>query len=88
VIAAMALFRSRRRLTAEERHALKILSNSRDSCSQSIMMAYGLPLGVLRQIVRDGLVRESREVRDGGTGAITVTVLRITAEGQLAIGGK
>jgi hypothetical protein len=43
-IAAMSLFRPRRRLTAEERHALQMLASSRSGCSQSIM-----PIGVLRQ---------------------------------------
>jgi hypothetical protein len=88
VIAAMTLFRPRRRLTAEKRNALHVLASSRDGCSQSIMMAHGLPLGVLRQIVRDGFARENREAKDGGTGPIVVTILQITAQGRLALADK
>jgi hypothetical protein len=84
----MGLFRSRRGLTAEERYALGMLADSPVGCSQSIMMAHGLPLGVLRQIVRDGFARESRETKDRGTGPVLVTMLQITAQGRLALSGK
>jgi hypothetical protein len=75
-------------LTAEERQALNLLAGSRDGCSQSIMMAHGLPIGVLRQIVRNGVAKEDLEVKDNGTVSIIVKMLRLTADGRLALAGK
>ena len=64
------------------------LTGSRDGCSRSIMMAHGLPVGVLHQIVQDGFATENRETANVGTGPIIVTMLQITAEGRLALAGK
>jgi hypothetical protein len=74
-------------LTPEERQALHMLA-ARDGCSQSIMMAHGLSIGVLRQIVRSGVAKQNLEVKDSGTGSIIVKMLRITTDGRLALAGK
>jgi hypothetical protein len=52
------------------------------------MMAHGLPLGVLHQVVRDGLARENREVKVGAARPITVIMLQITAAGRLGLASK
>jgi hypothetical protein len=83
----MALIPSRRGPTAEEREALKMLAGSPSGCSQSIMMAHGLAIGVLHQLVRDGLVMEKREIVLGRR-TIVVTRLRITEVGLQALAGK
>jgi hypothetical protein len=74
-------------LTPEERQALHMLA-ARDGCSQSIMMAHGLSIGVLRQIVRSGVATQNLEIKDGGTGSIIVKMLRITTDGRLALAGN
>jgi hypothetical protein len=75
-------------LSTEERQALNLLAGSHDGCSQSIMMAHGLPIGVLRQIVRNGVAKEDLEVQDNGTVSIIVKMLRLTTDGRLALAGK
>jgi hypothetical protein len=74
-------------LTSEERQALNMLA-ARNECSQSIMMAHGLSIGVLRQIVRSGVATQNLEVKDSGTRSIIVKTLRITTDGRLALAGK
>jgi hypothetical protein len=88
MIAPMALLSPRRNLTADERRALSILAGSPDGCSKSLMMAHGLPVGVLDDIARSGLAIESREVEHVARRPILVAKLRITAAGREAMTGK
>jgi hypothetical protein len=52
------------------------------------MMAHGLPIGVLRKIVRNGVAKEDLEVKDNGLVSIIVKMLRLTTDGRLALAGK
>ena len=45
-----------RKLARDEHEALRLLASSRDGCAQSLMMAHGFAIGILRDLVRDGLV--------------------------------
>ena len=47
-----------RKLARDEHEALRLLASSRDGCTQSLMMAHGFAIGILRDLVRDGLVSE------------------------------
>ena len=49
-----------RKLARDEHEALRLLARSRDGCTQSLMMAHGFAIGILRDLVRDGLVSEER----------------------------
>jgi hypothetical protein len=50
------------------------------------MMAHGCAIGVLRDLVRDGLVSEERRSTIAARRGMVVTWLRITEAGRLAIG--
>jgi hypothetical protein len=41
--------------------ALSLLADSPHGCTESIMMAHGCAIGVLRDLVRDGLATANRE---------------------------
>ena len=75
-----------RKLARDEHEALRLLASSRDGCTQSLMMAHGFAIGILRDLVRDGLVSEERRSTIAARRAMVVTWLRITAAGRRAIG--
>jgi hypothetical protein len=75
-----------RKLTSDEREALRLLVGSPHGRSESIMMAHGCAIGVLRDLVRDGLVSEERRSTIAARRGMVVTWLRITEAGRLAIG--
>ena len=75
-----------RKLARDEHEALHLLASSRDGCTQSLMMAHGFAIGILRDLVRDGLVSEERRSTIAARRAMVVTWLRITEAGRRAIG--
>jgi hypothetical protein len=75
-----------RKLGRDEREALRLLAGSPHGCSESIMMAHGCAIGVLRGLVRDGLVSEERRSTIAARRSMVVTWLRITEAGRLTIG--
>jgi hypothetical protein len=76
-----------RRLGNDEREALLLLADAANGCTQSILMAHGCAIGVLRDLVRDGLATAARETTVAGRRRIAVTRLRITDAGLRALGG-
>jgi hypothetical protein len=49
-----------RKLSNDEREALRLLAGSPHGLRESMMLAYGCATGVLRDLVRDGLIFEER----------------------------
>ena len=75
-----------RKLGTDEREALRLLAGSLHGCTESIMLAHGCAIGVLRDPVRDGLVSEERRPTIVARRSMVITWLRITEAGRLAIG--
>ena len=75
-----------RKLARDEHEVRRLLASSRDGCAQSLMMAHGFAIGILRDLVRDGLISEERRSTIAARGAMVVTWLRITEAGRRAIG--
>jgi hypothetical protein len=48
-------------MSAEQRRALELLAGSPHGCIESIMMAHGCAIGMLRDLVREGLATATRE---------------------------
>ena len=71
-----------RRLGKDEREALWLLAESANGCTQSILMAHGLAIGMLRDLVRKGLAMADQRSMQAGLRTIEVTWLTITAEGR------
>ena len=64
-----------------------MLAGSVHGNTESIMLAHGFAIGVLRDLVRDGLATAAREMVVSGRRRITVTRLRITDAGRRALAG-
>ena len=71
-----------RRLGKDEREALWLLAESANGCTQSILMAHGLAIEMLRDLVRKGLATADQRSMRAGLRTIEVTWLTITAEGR------
>jgi DNA-binding PadR family transcriptional regulator len=72
-------------LTYDQREALRMLAGSPNGSTESIMLAHGFAIGVLRDLVRDGLATaEPRTVRSGRR-LIEVKWMRITDAGRRAL---
>ena len=55
-----------RRPGKDEREVLLLLADSANGCTQSILMAHGFAIGMLRDLVRKGLATaEKRSTRTG-----------------------
>jgi hypothetical protein len=74
-------------VSTEQRRALEMLAGSAHGYTESIMMAHGCAIGVLRDVVRDGLATAASETTVAGRRRIMVTRLRITGAGRLALAG-
>jgi hypothetical protein len=74
-------------LAADQRSALQMLAGTPHGSTESIMLAHGFAIGMLRDLVRDGLATAQREKVREGKQYITVTRLRITDAGRRAMAG-
>jgi hypothetical protein len=74
-----------RRINKDEREALWLLAESANGCTQSILMAHGLAIGMLRELVRKGLASADQRCIRAGLRTVEVTWLAITAEGRRAL---
>ena len=72
-------------LTVDQRQALRLLDLSVNGCTQSMLLARGLAIGMLRGLVRDGLATADRERAPAGRGTVIITRLRITDAGRKAL---
>ncbi len=82
----MAVPPRKRRLSAEARRALELLSHSPDGVNEALLLAHGFTRQMLTGLVRSGLVTwHHRTVRAGGR-TIEVGYMMITDAGRRAIG--
>ena len=65
-------------LVIDQREALNLLARSTHGYRESILLAHGFPIGMLRRLMRDGLVIAEREPAYLNQGTIIVTRMRIT----------
>jgi len=73
-----------RRPGKDEREVLLLLADSANGCRQSILMAHGFAIGMLRDLVRKSLATADQRSTRAGRRPIEVTWLTITAEGRRA----
>jgi hypothetical protein len=71
-------------LSVDRRRALALLAGSPDGTTEDALAAHGLTVGLLADLVRDGLATATAERVRVGKREIEVTRLRITDEGRLA----
>jgi hypothetical protein len=62
-----------------------VLAGSPHGSTESIMMAHGFAIGMLRDLVRDGLATADREIVYAGRQPIVIVRLRITDAGRRAL---
>jgi hypothetical protein len=74
------------KLTDDQREALGVLAASLRGRTESMMLAHGFAIGMLRGLVRDGLATADRETAYYHRRAVLVTTMRITDAGRQAIG--
>jgi hypothetical protein len=74
-------------LTAHQRSALGMLAASVRGRTESMMLAHGFAIGMLRGLVRDGLATAVRQPAYYNRRAILVTTMQITDAGRQALGG-
>ena len=80
------LARPRYALSAEQRRALKILSAAgQQGCAGTTLLGHGFRVGMLADLVGDGLVIARRETMSVDKRKITIARISITGAGQQAI---
>jgi hypothetical protein len=72
-------------LVIDQREALNLLARSTHGYRESILLAHGFPIEMLRRLMRDGLVIAEREPACLNQGTIVVTRMRITDAGRRAL---
>jgi hypothetical protein len=72
-------------LSADRRHALKVLAASPNGCTEAIMLAHGFKLELLANLVLDGLATVHNERMRAGKRAIEITRMWITEAGRQAL---
>jgi DNA-binding PadR family transcriptional regulator len=73
-------------IAPDEREALRMLADSPNGCTESIILAHGFAIGMLRDLVRNGLATsEPRTVRSGQR-LIEVKWMTITDAGRRELG--
>jgi hypothetical protein len=73
------------KLVDDQRAALGILAASVRGRPESLMLAHGFAIGMLRGLVRDGLAYALREPAYFNRRAVLVTVMQITDAGRRAL---
>jgi hypothetical protein len=74
-------------ITADEREALRMLAGLPDGSTESVMLAHGFAIRMLRDLVRNGLATaERRKVRTGQR-LIGVQWMTITDAGRRVLTG-
>ena len=72
-------------LVIDQREALNLLARSTHGYRESILLAHGFPIEMLRRLMRDGLVIAEREPAYLNQAANVVTRVRITDAGRRAL---
>jgi hypothetical protein len=75
------------KVTEDQKEALGMLASSVRGQTESVMLAHGYAIGMLRGLVRIGLATADREPAYYNRRAVLVTMMRITDAGRRALGG-
>ena len=81
------LRRPRRGPKPNRRRALELLAGSRDGATEAIMIAHGITVEMMVELVRSGLASATPERVVAGKRAMQITVVRITEAGRRALAG-
>jgi hypothetical protein len=73
------------KLAVDQRAALGILAASVRGRTESLMLAHGFAIGMLHELVRDGLATAVREPAYPNRRAVLVTMMQITDAGRRAL---
>jgi hypothetical protein len=73
------------KLTDEQRRALRLLASIPNGCTETLMLARGFELSMLRTLPRDGLAGAEPYNTFARGQHITMTLMRITEAGRKAI---
>jgi hypothetical protein len=83
---AAACYSAGMAIGADEREALRMLADSPQGSTESIVLAHGFAIGMLRDLVRNGLATADRRVTPTARRLIVVRWLTITDAGRRALG--
>ena len=83
----MSVLHEERQLSAEQRRALKLLADAQQGCTGATLLGHGFSIGMLADLVWDGLATGHRETVRVGWRKIKVARIRITDAGRTAIEG-
>jgi hypothetical protein len=72
----------------DRRRALELLAESRDGCTAAIMLAHGLMIPQMVELVRAGLASATGERVVAGSRKMEVATVRITEAGVRALAGR
>jgi hypothetical protein len=79
---------NRPEVTADQRSALELLANAGPhGCTGATLFAHGFKIGMLAELVRDGLATARRQPLKAGERQIEVARIRITDAGRRALEG-
>ncbi len=73
------------RLSAKHRRALDLLGRSAEPCTEALLLAHGVTVTVMVDLVRARLATAHSTRRYAGREPIEVTLVRITDEGRRAL---
>ena len=76
---------ARRRPKPDRRRALELLAASRDGVAEAILLAHGITVEMMVELVRGGLASATPERVVAGKRAIQMTRVRITEAGRQAL---
>jgi hypothetical protein len=74
-------------LTSARRRALTALASSSSGCTETVLTAKGVTLGVVLRLVRDGLASVDSESVMAPSRTLDVIRIKITDAGRRALGG-
>jgi len=81
------LRRPRRGPKPDRRRALELLASSPDGATEAIMIAHGITVEMMVELVRSGLASATPERVVAGKRAMQITRVRITDAGRRALAG-
>jgi hypothetical protein len=77
--------RSARRLPKpDRRRAMELLASCPEGCTEAIMLAHGIPVDLMVELVRAGLATATAQRVKAGLDTAEVATLRITEAGRRA----
>jgi hypothetical protein len=85
---AMRLTNRKRRPPPDRRRALKLLASCRDGCTEALMLAHGVTVPQMVELVQAGLASAGAERMRAGKHEMEIARVRITEAGRRVLEGK